>query len=458
MTRAIPEQIVAAVTELAESLATWCEEGRDGRLEQHEAAVLERVRQVLPALLEAVVEAATSGLAPRVRGQRSACPRCGRKVRPHQERPRQVLTQCGAVTIERPWYTCAGCRYGWSVVETTLGVASRQRSSAGLVAWLVRLGATTDYREAAELLDEVTGLAVGAETIRRACIRVGTAIRAAEAAAIQQTQLTREAAEPLDPAPGLLVLEADGAMIRFTEGWHEVKIGMVAGWDDDHLVAPSYVAAREPAATFGPRLATEAARRGALEVERWEGSVTRRSLAILRPALILADGAVWIWNLADEYVDQRIEVADFYHAAEHLANVAAACFPDPHAATAWLDARKREFLTLGPLPVLAAFDRLKPPSTQAAELRRVERAYFTSRIDRMDYPSLRLDGLPIGSGGCHRVRRRSRRPTPHEALRHALVRGRRRRHARPPRSPPVTTPPRRLTSTTEVSHTPIQRV
>jgi hypothetical protein len=414
MTRAIPEQIVAAVTELAESLATWCEEGRDGRLEQHEAAVLERVRQVLPALLEAVVEAATSGLAPRVRGQRSACPRCGRKVRPHQERPRQVLTQCGAVTIERPWYTCAGCRYGWSVVETTLGVASRQRSSAGLVAWLVRLGATTDYREAAELLDEVTGLAVGAETIRRACIRVGTAIRAAEAAAIQQTQLRREAAEPLDPAPGLLVLEADGAMIRFTEGWHEVKIGMVAGWDGDHLVAPSYVAAREPAATFGPRLATEAARRGALEVERWEGSVTRRSLAILRPALILADGAVWIWNLADEYVDQRIEVADFYHAAEHLANVAAACFPDPHAATAWLDARKRELLTLGPLPVLAAFDRLKPPSTQAAELRRVERAYFTSRIDRMDYPSLRLDGLPIGSGAIesaadHVVQRRMKR-------------------------------------------------
>ena len=414
MTRAIPEQIVAAVTELAESLATWCEEGRDGRLEQHEAAVLERVRQVLPALLEAVVEAATSGLAPRVRGQRSACPRCGRKVRPHQERPRQVLTQCGAVTIERPWYTCAGCRYGWSVVETTLGLASRQRSSAGLVAWLVRLGATTDYREAAELLDEVTGLAVGAETIRRACIRVGTAIRAAEAAAIQQTQLTREAAEPLDPAPGLLVLEADGAMIRFTEGWHEVKLGMVAGWDGDHLVAPSYVAAREPAATFGPRLATEAARRGALEVERWEGSVTRRGLAILRPALILADGAVWIWNLADEYVDQRIEVADFYHAAEHLANVAAACFPDPHAATAWLDARKRELLTLGPLPVLAAFDRLKPPSTQAAELRRVERAYFTSRIDRMDYPSLRLDGLPIGSGAIesaadHIVQRRMKR-------------------------------------------------
>jgi hypothetical protein len=184
MTRPIPEQIVAAVSALAESLATWCEEGRDGRLEQHEAAVLERVRQVLPRLLEVVVEVATSELAPRVRGQRSACPGCGRKVRPHQERPRQVLTQCGAVVIERPWYTCGHCHHGWSVVETTLGVGSRQRASVGLLAWLARLGATTDYREAAELLDELTGLAVGPETIRRECIRVGTAIRAAEAAAI----------------------------------------------------------------------------------------------------------------------------------------------------------------------------------------------------------------------------------------------------------------------------------
>jgi hypothetical protein len=318
------------------------------------------------------------------------------------------------VAIERPWYTCGRCHHGWSVVETTLGVPSRQRSSTGLVDWVVRLGVATDYREAAELLAELTGLAVGPETIRRACLRVGTALRAAEATAIRQTQRTREAAERLDPAPGLLVLEADGALIQFTDGWHEVKVGLVAGWDGDRLAAPSYVAAREPAADFGPRLATEAARRGALEVERWEGGVTRRSLAVLRPALILADGAAWIWSLADEYVDQRIEVSDFYHAAEHLATAAGACFPDPAVARAWLDARKGELLTLGPLPVLAAFDRLAPPTPQAAEIRRVERAYFASRVERMDYPSLRLDGLPIGSGAIesaanHVVQRRMKR-------------------------------------------------
>ena len=97
-----------------------------------------------------------------------------------------------------------------------------------------------------------------------------------------------------------------------------------------------------------------------------------------------------------------------------LAAVAAACFPDPTAATAWLDARKGELLAQGPLPVLAAFDRLAPPTPKAAETRRVERAYFASRVDRMDYPTLRLDGLPIGSGAIesaadHVVQRRMKR-------------------------------------------------
>ena len=67
MTRPIPAQIVPAAMAPAESLAGWSEDGRAGRLEEHEEAVLERVRRVLPTLVRAVEEQATSGLAPRVR-------------------------------------------------------------------------------------------------------------------------------------------------------------------------------------------------------------------------------------------------------------------------------------------------------------------------------------------------------------------------------------------------------
>jgi hypothetical protein len=414
MARPLPEQIVAAAMRLAEELAAWCAEGRDRPLEDHERAVLARVRRALPRLLAAVVEQATTGLDPRLARARDACPGCGRKARPHQRRRRQVETRCGTVAVERPWYHCRPCGRGWSVAETVLGVDGRARVSAGLEQWLARLGAATDFREAAALLAELTGLELGAETVRRHTERVGAELAAAERAAAAAVERSREAAGPLDPAPGALVVEADGCMVRYLDGWHEVKLGLVAGCEAGRLVAPSYVAARAPAAAFGARLAAEAARRGALEIERWEGGVIGRGLAVLREAVVLGDGAPWIWAMAEEHFGGRIEVVDCYHAAQHLGAAAKALFGETPAATAWADARTAELLAQGPAPVRAALRRAKAPSAAAAEALRLARGYFAANAERMAYPTLRLDGLPIGSGAIesaadHLVQRRMKR-------------------------------------------------
>jgi len=414
MTRTPPEQIVAAVTALAEDLAEWCVEGRDRPLAAHEQAVLARVRRVLPRLLRAVVELATSELDGRLRRARAACPRCGRKAKPHHAQQRQVQTTCGTLDLDRPWYHCAACGRGWSVVETVLDVPARARLSAGLLAWAARLGAAAPFREAAEVLAALTGLELGAETIRRHTAQVGTTLADAEDAAVARAAGPRGVVEAPDPAPGLLVAEADGAMVRYLDGWHEVKLGLVAGWDDGALQAPSYVAAREPAAAFGARLAAEAARRGALEIDRWEGDVTGRGLARLRAAAILGDGAAWIWALADERFDVRVEVVDAYHAYQHLHTAAGALFGEGPNADAWAAARKSELRAQGVAPVLAALRGGRAPTPEAAAVLRTERGYFTSNAERMAYPTLRLDGLPIGSGGIesaadHLVQRRMKR-------------------------------------------------
>jgi Uncharacterised protein family (UPF0236) len=414
MSRTLPEKIVAVVEALAEDLADWCIDGRDRTLAAHEEAVLERVRRVLPLLLRAVVEQATSGLDGRLAHAREACPGCGRKAEPHgRPRRRHLATQCGTVTLERPWYHCWSCGHGWSVVETTLGVGSGTRVSEGLRGWLVRLGAAAPFREAAEVLDALTGLELGAETIRRHAEAAGTALRAAEDAAVAQVERTREPAEGLDPAPGFLVVQTAGAMVRYQDGWHEVKLGLVAGWADDELHAPSYVAAREPAVAFGARLAAEAARRGALAIARWEGGLTGRGLAVLRELGLYGDGAPWIWTLADERFDARLEVVDPYHADQHLHAAARALFGDTPAATDWVERRKADLLTTGVEPVLTAV-RAKAPTAEAAEVLRLERGYFTTNAERMSYPALRLDSLPLGSGAIesaadHLVQRRMKR-------------------------------------------------
>ena len=414
MRRTLPEKIVAAVEQLAEELADWCVSARDRTLAAHEEAVLDRVRRVLPQLLQAVVEQATSGLDVRLAQARETCPGCERKVPPHgRPRQRQLETQCGTVTLVRPWYHCRPCGQGWSAVETTLGVADRSRVSGGLRGWLVRLGATAPFREAADVLAELTGLVIGAETIRRHTEAAGAALRAAEDAAVARVERTREAAEALDPAPGFLVVQTDGAMVRYLDGWHEVKLGLVAGWDDGDLRAPSYVAAREPAAAFGARLAAEAARRGALEIVRWEGGITGRGLAVLRELGLYGDGAAWIWNLGAERFDARIEVVDPFHVYEHLHTAARALFGDTPAATAWVDRRKADLMTAGVAPVLAAL-RGNAPTAEARAVLRRERRYITTNAERLAYPTLRLDGLPLGSGPIesaadHLVQRRMKR-------------------------------------------------
>jgi hypothetical protein len=415
MSHTIPESIVAVAQELAEALGAWCSEGRDRPLAAHEQAVLERVRAALPRLLEAVVHAATSGLHPRLATARQRCPSCGRRVEPRRgARPRQVLTRCGSVQLCRPYFFCAPCRQGWSVVETTLGLGARTRTSAGLDGWLARLGAATDFREAAELLAELSGLAVGAETVRRHTERTGAALRRAEDAAVARVERTREAAEPLDAAPGVLLVETDGAMVRYLDGWHEVKLGLVGGWVDGELVQPSYLAAREPAVAWGRRLAAEGARRGALEIVRWEGGPVGRGLAVLREVLVLGDGARWIWEQAAEQFGARVEIVDHFHAAEHLHALGRVLFGDGAAAARWADARSRDLLGWGVVPVLAALRAATAPTAAARAILRTERGYFRANAERMAYPEFRLDGLPIGSGAIesaadHLVQRRLKR-------------------------------------------------
>jgi hypothetical protein len=167
---------------------------------------------------------------------------------------------------------------------------------------------------------------------------------------------------------------------------------------------------RAPAVAFGARLAAEAARRGGLEIVRWEGGVTGRGLAVLREVALYGDGAAWIWQLADERFDARIEVVDAYHAYQHLHSAARALLGDGPDAAAWADRRKADLLTAGIDAVLTAL-RAKAPDAAAAAVLRRERRYFAANAERMDYPTLRLDGLPLGSGAIesaadHVVQRR----------------------------------------------------
>jgi hypothetical protein len=410
--------MVACLDELGQALVHWMQTHRDAALATHEEGVLEAVRAVLPGLLGAVVQGSTTALAPAQQRVREPCPDCGtRREARAQWRPRTLQTVCGRLRYERPRYRCRPCRQEWSPADRTLGVAPRARISVGLDTCLAELGAATAFAPAAQLLRRLTGLRISAETLRQHSERQGAALEAAQQAAIARVEATGAAAEAVEAAPGTLVIEADGVMVRYRRtGWHEVKVGLVAGCVDGRLQAPSYVAAREEAAGFGPRLLTEAARRGALEVVRWEGERTGCGLAVLRQVVVLGDGAVWIWHLAAEHFGERIEIVDFYHASEHLWALAHALYgPGTAEGAAWATARVHTLRHEGGAALLQALRRLRPTTAEGQAVLRRERGYFRTNRTRMAYPTLVAQGLPIGSGAVesaakHLVQQRMKRP------------------------------------------------
>lgn len=418
MCQSLPVDILAQLTALGTSLVQQAQQHRAEALTVLEAAVRQAVQAALPGLLGAVVQLATPDLDPAIAAVHRRCPRCERLVGMLEQRDRTLRTTCGRLAYTRPWYHCPRCHHGFSPVDAALAVPTGARISPALDAWLVRLTVATPPREAAAVLTDLTGLVVHPDTLREHTTAVGEALADADAAAIAHVQATREAAEPVDPAPGTLVVETDGAMVRYRDGWHEVKIGVVGGTAAGELTAPSYVAAREPAEQFGPRLLAEAARRGALEVVRWEGPPTRPGLAVLRRVHIVGDGAVWIWALAAEHFGERTEAVDFYHAAEHVWTVARAVYgAESDEARVGATVAIRAMREVGGAPVRAALAALArhADTAAAAAVVRTERGYFTTNAARMDYPTLVAQGLPIGSGAvessaAHVVQHRMKRP------------------------------------------------
>jgi hypothetical protein len=410
MNELLRTRMLACAEALVNALAQWAHDHPDADLDQREEQVLQQGRALLATLLALVAAAA----APRTAGR---CPHGGawEPQLAARARPREVLSRAGLLPIARQLFTCAGCGGSWAPLDRVLGLEPYQRMTHGLRHWLVELGADLPFRRAAGRLLSLTGVAVGAETIRAHTEAVGTALEAAQQAAIRHVERTREPAEPVAPAPGHLLVEADGVMVHFPDGWREVKVGVVAGYRGGELVAPSYVAAKEGAERFGPRLLAEAARRGALDVVAWHSRLVGPGLALLRAVAVLGDGAAWIWNLAAEHFGQRVEIVDFYHAAEHVWAVANAFYGQGSGkATRWAERQLHRLKHQGPGPLLRALRVAKPRQAEAREVLRTERGYFRANAARMDYPTYQQQGLPLGSGAVesaagHLVQQRMKR-------------------------------------------------
>ena len=197
----------------------------------------------------------------------------------------------------------------------------------------------------------------------------------------------------LEAAVATVSIGLDGTTIYLRdEGYRETMVGTVALYDDEgERLHTTYIGAPPEYGknTFMTRLAGE----------------IDHVKQLYPDALYIgvADGAADNWPFLNQYTS--IQVTDFWHATEYLADAAEACFPGEKQQSNrkdWLKQRCHE-LKYSSGAAKRILTELKdtaqnkhPPKRQ--DLLEKAITYFSNQGIRMDYASLVAQALPIGSG------------------------------------------------------------
>ena len=360
------------------------------------------------------------------------CPECERPLNVvDHNRKRTVVSSFGKMSYTRSYGCCTSCQKHFAPADTALGLHGRAPASPRVqeICALTVLRAPAGQGE--DDVRRMTGIRVGASTLHREARRQGDRALKLRDADEQLTQTQKGIAKLAARAPALprhttMLIEIDAWNIRErdnwgktqdllkagqkTERWHWVYTGTVFRLDQRAttesgrpvIADRGYVATRKGIESFRRQLYGESLQRGLLAAET---------------VLILADGAIWIWNLATDRFKDAKQRVDLYHVQEHLWSLAHELYgrgtPEAQAWVRpyllWLKRRKN-----GVLDVINSLESLhkniKDFSKKQRDAVGREVDYFTTHKDRMDYKTGKALGQPVGSGAiestCSQYQRR----------------------------------------------------
>lgn len=373
-------------------------------LEALELALRQHVLQLAAAAVEQRLNADTSD----ERGSRT-CGRCGQPARFAGRRTKQVQSVLGPLRLQRAYYHCSACGHGFCPRDQHLGIENTSLSPA-LTRLTGNVGALVSFKEGSELLDELAGLAVDAKQVERTAEALGKEIAEDE----------RLHSEPLDALslPQTLYLGMDGTGIplraeelvgrsgKQADGsakTGEVKLCTI--WSAESRDEEGMPIRDEGSVTYSAALESAsaldtAAARSPFAQRVWR-EATRRRFCQASRRVVLGDGAVWIWNIADDQFPDATQIVDRYHAKQHLSDLGKALYgPTAPRAAQWAERRKEELDTGKFRALLTAIRRQVSRSEEARRCLH----YFQTNRERMRYPEFHAQGLCTSTGvveaGC----------------------------------------------------------
>jgi hypothetical protein len=275
-------------------------------------------------------------------------------------------------------------------LDRQLGILSSEFTPA--VRELVgRLGAQAPFDQGRDLMGRLAGIWISKRKHEEIAEGIGAQFDPEAPASVDLARVAPQGAEDL-------YLMADGTTAPTLEGWREVKIGAVFHAQPGKDGLPERGVTRY----FGDMI--EAEKFG----WRWYRQASAMGLDKARRAVVLGDGAAWIWGLAEMHFPGAIQIVDWYHATERLWNVAHAAFGQENPkAQAW-GRSCEQLLSEGKIELLLRrISRLRPRSAESRNVCKEAQGYFRNNAQRMRYGRFRRQGLFIGSGiveaGCKHI-------------------------------------------------------
>ena len=354
------------------------------------------------------------------------CPVCGQTLsRLSADAPRTFESRFGSITVKRTRGYCKRC-HKWRVpADAALGLEESAGYSPAVQDMAALLASKMPVEDASAVLEHLTGVKLPRATLDREARRQG------ERAQRLRTQLDQQAATQknqleLTLEPYQMIIQLDAWNIRERDAWGQSGALRRQGQEPERwhwvytgtcfrLDHRGQTAGGRPVITERGFVATRQGLDGLRE--QLHAEALRRGLGQAASALVIGDGAVWIWRLADDRWPQAHQRLDFYHAVQHLAAVGRALFGEnQEKLKVWLKPLVKQLKHQSSLKVIRHLEEALAamPSGTAAQTVTREVEYFHQHQERMDYRAALRAGEPIGSGPveatCRQAQCRFKRP------------------------------------------------
>ena len=271
---------------------------------------------------------------------------CGGIALSKDRRSRSVVTMAGTHDVSRRRYCCERCGKWLVPRDEKLGIGSGNYS-VGVVALAAEVSAGFAFEAGEDFLARRFGLDLCYKQVQRLAERTGAVLCDREYS-LALGVISDEIALVCEEQPEVLTMSADGVMVHCDGAWTEMKC---ASFISEH--GRSTIATMEKSDKFGELVYLEALRRGLLRAGK---------------LVFVADGAVWIWNMVGHHFPNAVEIVDWYHAVEHLWNVANACYGKGcKKAEKWVKRNKARLMEDGADRVISSIKQWKPSNYRGCQ-------------------------------------------------------------------------------------------